>query len=162
MEEITISLIASAIIGLFCVPFLLNSMNQKKKSKALINTLKAKTQTGGLTNGQFETLRSNYCLGLDKERKKVLFLEKENGQDFIQTIDLAQVKICKALLGYRSFKGEKSQQKIIEKVQLAFMPINDSKASQFLELYTESKQDYLVNEWEIAQKWESEINKLLN
>ncbi|WP_192346864.1 hypothetical protein [Algoriphagus sp. Y33] len=162
MSELTLIIVTVALTGLVCLPLILNHFRQKSKGNLLKERLKAEMRADHLKISDFETWREAYCMGLDQKNNQLLFLNLLETNNPVQKIDLGQIRLCKPARQYREVKEGKEKRQIIQKVMLVLDQFNEQNKPLEVEIYDEEKSNYLINEWELAQKWSQKINELRN
>ncbi|MDR7130319.1 hypothetical protein J2X69_002669 [Algoriphagus sp. 4150] len=160
MSELTLIILTVTLTGMVCLPLILNHFKQKNKGNLLKERLRKETQADHLKSSDFETWREAYCLGLDQENNRLLFLNLLETDNEVQKIDLSQIRLCKPNRDFREAKEGKEKRQIIKKVSLVLDQFNELNKPFEIELYDEDKSDYMINEWELAQEWSKKINEL--
>lgn len=150
------------MIGMVCLPLILNHFKQKNKGNLLKERLKSEAQVAHLKTSDFATWREAYCIGLDKENNHLLFLNSLENEVQIQKIDLSHVRLCRPIRNFREIKNGKEKRQIINKVSLVLDQFDEHNTPFTIDLYDEEKSDYLINEWELAQTWSKKVNDLKN
>ena len=163
MNQLTLILLSVALIGMVCLPLILNHFKQKNKGNLLKEKLKSEAQVENLNSGDIETWRENYCMGLDQENQHLIFLNGlDEGESRLQKIDLALVRLCRPIRNFRETIHGKEKRRIINKVSLVLDRYDEQAKPFTIDMYDEDQSDYMINEWELAQSWAKRINDLRN
>lgn len=160
MSELTLIILSIVLIGMVCLPLILGHFKQKSKGNLLKEQLKAETHTPHLSAQDFETWRESYCIGLDHRNSQLLYLNVLENESLVHRIDLALVRLCKPIRSYREVKEGKEKHQIINKISLVLDQFDEQQKPFEIEFYDEAKNDYIVNEWELAQAWSKKVNGL--
>lgn len=150
----------SIIIGLalflaIALLVFLNNQKHKKHKNALLNTLHEYGQNQGCNISESDVLNQN-IIGIDKEHKKLLFLNREKNLE--KVVDLSTIKKCNMNETSRNAGSGNNIQKVIEKVELSFIP-KDSKSNLNIEVYNLENGDFHPSgEIQFATKWTEIIN----
>ena len=162
MNQLTIIILSIVLIGMVCFPLIIYHFRQKGKGNLLMERLKKEGNLSHLRPSDFVTWRQAYCIGLDQQNKQLLFLNTLETGDQVQKIDLNQVQICKPIRHFREINEGKDRRQIIKKVSLVMDQLDERMKPLEIEFYDEDKNDYMVNEWELAQTWSKKMNDLIN
>lgn len=162
MSELTLIILSVTLTGMVCLPLIFNHFKQKTKGNQLKERLKAEAQVEHLKAHDFETWREAYCLGLDRQNNQLLFLNLLEKENQIQKIDLEPVRLSRPTRQFRETKEGKEKRQTISKITLMLDHFDEHKSPVQIEFYDESKSDYMINEWELAQAWSERINELKN
>lgn len=162
MSELTLLILSIVLIAMVCIPLSINHFKQRIEGNLLKERLKSETQASHLKASDLETWREAYCIGLDQENKKLLFLNTLETETQVQKIDLSQVRLCKPIRSFREIKKGKERRQIINKVSLVLDKFDEHNKPFTIDLYDENKSDYMINEWELAQNWAKKVNELKN
>lgn len=150
----------SIIIGLtlflaIALLVFLHNQKHKKHKNALLSTLNEYAQTQGCKITEYEVLNQN-VIGIDSDNKKLLFLNREKNIE--KTLDLSTVRKCNMNEISRNAGSGRNIQKVIEKVELSFIP-KDSKGTLSIEVYNLENGDlHPSGEIQFATKWAEIIN----
>ncbi len=155
------SILIGAILIILCVvPFVIMHYNSKKKQnkkKQLLNTI-AIQQNCKITQHE---LCANFIIGLDENKKCVFFFKQEKENEISQFINLIEIKTCYAEKTTRTVKNKEQSYVITERINLCFIPINNSLKETKLELYNDEKNNHLRGELQLVDKWVKKINDLI-
>lgn len=154
--------LGTTVIGLICIvicaiPFVLTIRGKKKKEKQLLVSLKdlAKQQNCEITEYD---ICGFYAIGIDKAKNFVFFVFKKKDLGKQQFVDLSKIKSCKiANIGKSTSKNEK----LIERLNLNFSPIDDNLPNTVLEFYNVDVNYQINGELESIKKWNTLINNML-
>ncbi|PZX56568.1 hypothetical protein [Algoriphagus chordae] len=162
MSELTVIIVSIFLIAMVCLPLIINHYKQKNKANLLKERLKSEAQVSHLNTSDFETWRETYCIGLDQHNSQLLFLNILEKDVQVHKFDLGKVRLCRPIRNFREIKEGKVKRQIINKISLVLDQFDEHMKPFEVELYDEEKNDYIINEWELAQTWSKRINDLKN
>lgn len=153
-------------IGLFSVlacvlPFALDYRSRKNKENYLLQPLKKIAQQQNCQISEYEVGR-NFVIGIDKAKNSVFFYKEEKENAISKSIDLATIQDCKVITSHKTMNHAKGSYKVVIKLELSFISINQGKTEQTWELYNADISPQLNGEVQLTEKWSKLINKQLN
>lgn len=133
--------------------------------------LLGKKEEGGLKSKFFEEVKKNELhlqekdkwntniVGLDKEKAKIIIVQKRKAGFVTELIDLRQVQACSILQETQTLKLNKRTANILQKIDLQFILFDGS--IQIINLF--NCEETFSQEYELvhAEKWNQIINKSL-
>ena len=150
--------IVGAISLVFCAsPFILTSINRKKREKAILTVLKKLAEKHSSKITQYEVCGS-YAIGIDTANKTVSFVTQVDNNYKEQFVELSAIIDCKIGEIKRSTKNGK----IIQRLYLQLSYTKQMKQEDVLEFYNADVSYQLSGELDSIEKWNKEINHLLN
>jgi hypothetical protein len=150
-------LVVSAISALVCtIPFFIDYRNRSKKKRALLDVLENLARQNACSISKHDC-GVNLAMGADTDRNFVFFVRQHAEGLLTFLVDLSGFRSCEA---GKSMKNT-STASVIEQVELRFIPINSSAALSSFVLYKEDRHTRLNGEWQLAEKWATEINRAL-
>ncbi len=148
------------LIALLVIPFLLISRATKGKDKQMLGLLNTEAGRFECTITEYE-LSGNIIIGIDQEAEMVFFGKTKGDQAFSQAINLADFQRCEIVSKERNRGVEKSNDRIIDKLELHFKSRTPGKGDIALEFYNGAENFQLNNELSIMKKWTKIINDKL-
>ncbi|MBU3820472.1 hypothetical protein KO566_00235 [Flavobacteriaceae bacterium XHP0103] len=146
-------LIGVAFMAICISPFLITYINNTKKSKNILLSLKNLANENQCQITKYEC-SGNISIGMDEIRNKLFFVKQSDNEAIFREIDLKQVRVCLANIVTRSVKGSSG---VISLVELNFL--NHSKQPDFtIELYNEQQNTITNGEPLLSKKWSEIIN----
>jgi hypothetical protein len=157
--------LGSSVIGiiflLLCaLPFILMSRSRKKREKSLMQALTNMATEKNCKIHQHE-LFANFAIGFDNSNAVVMFYRKIGEMISEQFVYLQDVQSCKVLNASRTVAGNSGNQKIIEKLELVFIPSIKSKPEVRLEFFNASITPQLFGELQSIQKWALQLTDII-
>lgn len=158
--------IPSLVIGIlalatFCVPIAWYQISEKIKEKKLKKYLTQYAKQENLTLTSKEVWGDRYALGIDKNRKKLVYLNHTENGDQKELIDLSKVQKCKVSNGTKSARYATGNRSVLKSIKLQFHYLESSKGASSLEVYDDSNGKTLTYEISIANKLARTIRPLL-
>ena len=161
--EIDLGTIITGVLALLiCIlPFALDYKSRKKKENNLLQPLKKIAQKQNYQINEYEAGR-NFIIGIDKAKKNVFFYKEEQDKITERFIDLATIQDCKVITSHKAMNNTKGSYKVVIKLELSFVSINQGKTEQTWEFYNADVSSQLNGEIQLIEKWSKLINKQLN
>lgn len=147
-----------AILAAVFAPYLLFILFGIKEKSLLKSKFSEEAQKHQLRFDEKDTWNNN-MLGLDKEKAKILLVQKKRSEIATELIDLKQVRHCEILEKVQTVKIEQRKEDILQRVDLQLKLHNGS--VQMVNLYDSEEtysQDY---ELKHAERWSRTINALV-
>ncbi|UZR97104.1 hypothetical protein [Chondrinema litorale] len=157
--------LGTAIIGIFgtflCIlPFILIAKSRKNRAKQLLNSLTKIANEHHCQINQKETF-GNFAIGLDELKNTVFFYREAKDKVDEQYINLADFQSCKVINTNRTFKSNSGMQKVIDKLELDFIPKTREKQDIKLEFFNADVSLQLYEELQGVEKWSKILNDRL-
>ena len=111
------------------------------------------------TLDEYDT-HGDMAIGMDADRKTVFFLGKRGDADTLQHVHLAKVRACHIVKAQRGAKGAQADRPI-DRVELNFLPKDNSNGEVRFVLYREMAGSSLNGEAQLAEKWEDLVQRQL-
>ena len=157
--------LGTAILGMvaiaICVlPLIWLHRIQKKAANTLLFAL---TEFASKHHAALSTheVHRDFAIGMDESKACVFFIKKSKDEDIATAIDLSEIKTCKVINTNMSFNTHDGVRKVIEKLELSFIPAVESKSTVNLELYDMDKNVQLSGELQLIERWADRINEWL-
>lgn len=155
------SAIAGAIMIAICIlPFISMSRSRKKRDKQMLQSLTEIAKQHYCQISQHEFC-GNFVIGIDEIKNSIFFHKHLKNNIIEQFIDLTNIKNCKVINLGRSIKTEEGIQKVIDKLELAFIPTSKDKSEITLEFFNSDVTTQLYGELPTIEKWSKLINDRL-
>jgi hypothetical protein len=150
-----------ALILAFTLPVIFLIIKHKNKGKRLINQFDKLAENNHLKITNKEKWNSYYCIGIDTESQKVLYLNLRGDKQDYSIIDLNDIIKCKTNKLSRSIKTNSGNIFTIDKLELTFINKNNSIPDKNLQFYFGEDDVTLNHELLIVEKWEKIVNENL-
>lgn len=158
--------VSTTLIGLslllFCVIiFIILGRNNQKKEKHLLQALKALAEKN---NGQVTLfdIWNNSAIGIDDKTNIVFAIKSVNNAPISYQVPLAEIRNCMVLNTRSTKSSEDGNFRPIEKLQLAFTPLDKNKADVVFDFYNATNDYSLLNgELQLIEKWQKIANDKL-
>ncbi len=146
------------IVTTIFLPFILLARLGKKSKRKLYKQFKDSAQKNGLIISEKEFWANAY-IGIDCEKKVLLFIRSEDGSLDEKLIDLNKVKECKVITSVENIRTKNTKQGILEKVGLQIYFTGKDTTMDLLNFYDYNRiysEDFEVQR---AEKWKKTINE---
>nr|WP_287939613.1 hypothetical protein [Algoriphagus sp.] len=144
------AVLSVVLFGAFTVPFIYHFQKNKKKDNLLVQKLKDAINAIGGNLDQFESWRHKYAIGLDTQKKVLVYhQEGEIGATFC--IPLSEIKKVTVIKKTREL-GE-SKKSVLEQLGLEIHYVSPTKKSSLVEFYNEEFFSDLMGETLLVEKW---------
>lgn len=151
-----ITIIGIIIIALIFLPFILISRSRIIKTKQIQRTLSDFALQHGCQVSQQE-LCSDFIIGIDEVKNYVFFIKRDDYRYHSNFVNLADFNNCKLINIGRSV-GRDSSYKVIERLELCFVPKEKDGKEILFEFYNAEKRSQLNDELQCIEKWSKLIN----
>ncbi|WP_137757902.1 hypothetical protein [Pontibacter sp. SGAir0037] len=150
-------IIGTLCLALIIVPVFYMQLAQKKKARKLLNDLLLQAEKQQLRITEYDFWSPSYAIGLDKEKKQLLYTHKSENQDQVIFVDLREVRQCSV----EKISRDSGDSKIIESVKLVFSPVSPKQPDKALPFYSLEESMIFGEELKLAEKWKAVISSLL-
>jgi hypothetical protein len=155
--ELGIAAIGIASVALCAMPFVLTNRSRKTKEKQVIASLKDVANQHNCEISEYEIF-GHYAIGVDQTKQHVFFISKTGEINSQQYVDLSTIKTCEiANIG----KSYARKEKIIDRLNLNFFPVDSTKLETVFEFYNADINYQLSGELQSIEKWNSLIKTML-
>ena len=155
--EIGIAAIGIASVALCAMPFVLTNRSRKNKEKQFMASLKDVANQHHCEITEYEIF-GHYAIGVDRSKNYVFYISKKGTVINQQYVDLASIKTCEiANIG----KSYARKEKITERLNLNFFPIDNDQPDTVFEFYNAEVNYQLSGELQSIEKWNKSIKNML-
>jgi hypothetical protein len=155
------SAMAGAIMIAICIlPFISMSRGRKKRDKQMLQSLTEIAKQHNCQISQHEFC-GDFVIGIDEIKNSVFFHKHLRDKTIEQFIDLASIKNCKIININRAIKNHEGTHKVIDKLELVFIPASKNKSEITLEFFNSDVTTQLYGELPTIEKWSKLINDRL-
>ncbi|OGU60122.1 MAG: hypothetical protein A2X64_01150 [Ignavibacteria bacterium GWF2_33_9] len=152
--------IVLVIVSAITLPALILKIKANQKKKKKLEILKNYAKESGFQITDCERIEKIY-LGVDKNAKMCFYINFSTNNRIL--VDLNSIKQCKVYEAARSANTSNGRSKIIEKVELQFLPKDNKEAKISLEFFNIENGDFqIAEELLLTRKWEGIINKIIS
>ena len=154
-------IIGAISIAICILPFIMLRRNKQRIEKQRLLGLEnlAAQHRGNITQHEF---CGDFVIGLDEANKFVFFFRKTKDRETARHINLDGIQKCKAINTSRSIQSKEGEYKVVDRLELVFVPGTKNEPDLVLELYNAEESMQLVGELQLIDRWEKKINQLLN
>ncbi|MFZ2898533.1 MAG: hypothetical protein WA004_07925 [Saprospiraceae bacterium] len=154
-------IIAVVFLAAFTLPFYFFGRNKKSGSKGLTQAFSQAAAKAGLNIAGPECWNNMYCIGLDPQAGKILYLKVKNGAAQETVIDLAEIEKCRVANHTKSGVAHNQATKVVDKIELVFTPFAAHHNEKTLEFYSLAESLTIGNELKLAEKWKQLVEQQL-
>jgi hypothetical protein len=151
-------LVGIFVAVLFVFPFILLGRNKNKGGKQLKVALSNIAKDNNCTITISECMTGS-AIGLDENTNHLFFVHTFNGKETIQNLFLNDFQNCEVKNISRKIKTSKGNLSAIEKIKLAFIPLDKNNPTVDLELFNSDENTSFTDELMVTEKWAKIINK---
>lgn len=147
------STIIGAIFTALCLmPFVIMSINRKKKEKKMLCLLKQLAIENNCQINQYDFLGA-LIIGIDDKNNTIFFIKKSNESLQNKVVKLEDIQSCKIHNKSRVVNNKVDTYSVIDLFGLSFVPIENTKSEILLEFYNSDENLQLSDEIQNAEKW---------
>ncbi|WP_446050743.1 hypothetical protein [Zobellia laminariae] len=150
-----------AISAVICVtPFVLVTRSVKKKEKEMLRSLTDFADKDNCKINEHEYV-GDFIIGMDTNKKVVFFYKEERNEIEKLSVDLKDVKSCKASKIGKSVRNNGKVEQTIERIELVFSTKPTAGRDVVFELYNPQNNLQLNGELQTAEKWAKMVNDIV-
>lgn len=131
--------------------------NKRKKSNYLKAILSELAAEHDCRIDQLE-IAGNLAIALDETRNFVFYCAQGKERTDKQYVDLGKIQGCKVITTSRMVKSKEGNQKVIDRLELSFIPKAKEKPEIKLEFFNADINPQLYGELQTVKKWSKLIN----
>ena len=154
------TIIGAIMLAIFIVPYVFFSGSSKRKEKKLLQSLSNIAEQHNCKITQHE-ISGELIIGLDETANFVFFFKKINDKGIAQHINLTEIQNCKVINLNRTINNKNGNYKVIDKLELSFIPIAKNNSETLLEFYNSDENRQLTVEFKLIEKWAKIVNDRL-
>jgi len=158
--NITTLIIGLVLALIFLVPVLFlvrASARAKKKYLTEIMDLAAKNGSNIAEHDHW----NNSAIGMDKDHRKVFYINRTTNNERTLIIDLSEVKQCQVVNKSKNAGKKANYTPIVERLGLVFNYINKDKPDTWLDFYNSDFDSTIPEkEFKLAEKWSGLVSNV--
>lgn len=158
--DISSIIITVIFIAVCTIPFVLMGRKNKKRKKEKLQSIINIANQQNATISKSEVL-SDYVIGMDEVKKQVFFFKNLKDSTIEDYVDLAEIKTSRVKNTGRAITYNNSNQSIIEKLELVFIPLDKNRKEIAWEFFNSDDNSQLSGELQSAEEWSNCINESL-
>jgi hypothetical protein len=158
--ELGSAIVGAVSIAIVTLPVVLLGRNKRKKSNYLKSILSQLAAEHDCRIDQPE-IAGNLAIALDETRNFVFFCNQVKDHVDKQYVDLGKIQSCKVINTSRMLKSKDGNQKVIDRLELCFIPKAKDKPEIKLEFFNAEINPQLYGELQTVEKWSKLINAQL-
>ncbi len=148
------SFVGMIVILICIIPFILISINNRKKDEKLRLKLFDFAQRSNFVVTRYD-LWHHSSIGIDDQNEVIFFTRTVKEQAFLQQINLSEIQKCRVIITRKTASSSGG----IEKLELAFTYQNKQKQDVFVEFYNAAYDSLtLSGELQMVEKWGKIVN----
>ncbi len=164
--DLTVIIIGVTILAAFIVPTVLVSNSRNNKKKKFLKVMSDFAESKSCKIVEYDQWK-DACIGMDKEKQKILYVHKNSGDYRKTEISLPEVLKCKIEGVNLTGNSISSNHKSIDEIELCFSYRDAGKPETSIEFFKIQKDFTVVDEdLKLAEKWHkianSELANLVN
>ncbi|MGS0526854.1 hypothetical protein ACU8V7_18610 [Zobellia nedashkovskayae] len=150
-----------AISAVICVtPFVLVTRSVKKKEKEMLRSLNDFADQDNCKIHEHEYM-GDFIIGMDTNKNVVFFYKEEKNEVEKLSVDLKDVKSCKASKIGKSVRNNGKVEQTIERIELVFITKAPTGRDVVFELFNSQNNLQLNGELQTAEKWAKMVNDIV-
>jgi len=154
------TIIGAILIAISIVPIILMGKNRKKREKKALQSLIKIANQQNCIISKHENC-SDFVIGMDEIKNVVFFYKNINDKELEQVVDLNVIQNCKVINTSRTIKNKDGNQKVIDRLELSFIPTNKNEPGIKMEFFNSNISTQLDGELQSIEKWSKHINDRL-
>jgi hypothetical protein len=154
------TIIGVVIIIICALPFIMINRSRKKREKQFLQSLSKIAAYNNCKIDQHEIF-GYFSIGIDETKKNVFFSRQTKDKMEEQSIDLNEIQNCKVINTSRTFKNNNGNQRVIDKLELSFIPTAKNTSEITLEFFNADESLQYSGELQSIEKWSELINSQL-
>lgn len=158
--DLGVTIVGAIMISIIIVPFIIVHFKRVNKENKRIQSLKDYALLHNCQISHYE-ICGNYTIGIDENKKSIFFQNQVKENIDSQHLNLAYIRNCKVVIADRKISSNSHSNRIIDKVDLIFVPINKDKEGITLNFYNAEVSMQLSGELQSVEKWANRISELL-
>jgi len=153
-------IIGATLIAIVVVPIVLMEVKRKKREHKKLKSLLNIANQQDCIISKHEVC-ADFIIGIDESNKKVFFVKQQKEEALTLSVDLNETQSCKVINTNRTFKSKEGSQKVIDRLELSFIPTNKNKSETKMEFFNADLRGQLNGELQCIEKWSKLVNALL-
>lgn len=147
------SIVGLVIILICIIPFVIMSINNRKKEKTMLQGLFTFAERNNCKISQHE-LWNNSLIGIDETANVIFFTKKLKDNEISQQINLTEIQKCRVVNSSKTVNNKDDNFKVVDKLELAFIFNDKNKAEIIIEFYNADYDSLtLSGELLLVEKW---------
>lgn len=155
--ELGSAIVGAVSLAVVALPVVLMSRSRRKKGKHFKDLLSELAAQHGCQIDQYE-IAGIYAIGLDETRNFVFYCAEKQEKMEEQYVDLGKIQRCTVVSTGSMLKGKDGNHKVIDKLELSFLPIAKDKPEVKLEFFNADINPQLYGELQTVEKWSNLLN----
>jgi hypothetical protein len=148
------SIVGMIVILICTIPFVLISVNNRKKGEELRQRLFDFAKKSNFTVNRFDSWHRS-SIGIDDQNDVIFFTRTVKDQAFLQQINLSEIQKCRVIITRKTASSSGG----IDILELAFTYQNKQKSDVILEFYNAAHDSLtLSGELQMVEKWGKIVN----
>lgn len=139
-------------IALCFLPYVYFTKKNKKRDQQFFQLLLDKAKALNCNITQHE-VKGNIIIGLDDATNELFFVKRNRTTERLQHLNLSKMKSSRLNNVSRMVGEKESKQKVIDKLQLIFTPIDATKRDIVLEFYNSDETLVMNGELQLIENW---------
>ena len=154
-------LIVFGLVLLILTPIMIGHFKNARKDKLLLQTLKDSGSAKGLSLTRTDSWKGAYAIGIDPEKRWLIYLRKVGESIQEESEDLSAVSDCRVDITSRTEKTPNGSMTVVEAVILIITYSDKTLGEKKLEFLNNKVFHSLAGERTLAEKWQKKISSVL-
>lgn len=153
--------IVFGLVLLILSPIIAGHFKNVRKDKLLLATLKDSGSAKGLSLTMTDAWKGAYAIGIDPEKRRLIYLRKAGESIQEELEDLSSVSDCRVDITSRTEKTPNGSMTVVEAVNLIIRYSDKTLSDKKLEFFNNKVFHSLAGERTLAEKWQKKISSIL-
>lgn len=153
-------IIGTILLAICVVPIIRMNRNRGKRERKSIQSLIDIANKENCKISKHE-ICCDLVIGMDETKNVVFFYKNVDGNELKQVINLSEIKSCKVINTGRAFKNKNENNKVVDRLELSFIPKAKNKSENRVEFYNAEESGQLNGEIQSIEKWSKLIAERL-
>lgn len=156
------NIIITILFIIMCVaPFIYMYLKNKNSEKRKIKSLEKYANENNSVLSKVEAI-GKIAIGIDNEKKHVFFIQLFDEKPEFITLNLADYLKCELQKDLKIIQNNNENMMLVDRVLIHFLPKNKTNDTNSLTFFDVKYKLELNGEIQMAEKWISEINRIID
>lgn len=157
---IVLYIIILVVVALIALPIILSHSRKIKRDKELKARLAASAPAAGLTLSQSDAWNGTYAIGIDTDKRKLVYFSKASGTLREESVDLSIARDCRVDAVARTEKTPNGSLTIVDAISLVIIFRDKALDEKRLEFFNSEVFPTVGSERAMAEKWQKIVESV--